>query len=358
MPESATSTVSDQTHLLEGGSQDIHFRPGQPGFVSVHSVPSPHVAHTETGLLAMVSLRRPGSTTPLATAKFKVPSLSMLLSYNATAADLAVPGDWTCTVSNESLDPINFATVVTFPIANPLATASINIEFLNLVLAKVVSAAAIQIHLESSDASSASSLTLSPDIAALLKVPTFNQFPIADQAHTLIDVAGHHIDTVFRIMNLNSDPEYPIIVLSAEPLELTVVMQFDTTSAKLAALDAGVPDIIFEQFSIEINVGFDGSLQLVCGAEAHATILGFNFDESDAVASGVQDGINKHIQGNQAFAWLLDRKQVRAQIDNAFIRLMRLDPRDPQGVIIAQAQINSYHIDGGALIVTYFVLTP
>src|SRR6266436_1150915 len=112
----ATSTISAQTRVLGGDSQEIQFRPGLPGVIGVHTVPSPHVAHSEIGFLAMITLRRPGSTTPLAKATYKLLTPPLLLSYHATAADLATPGDWTCEVSNMSLDPITFATDVTFPI--------------------------------------------------------------------------------------------------------------------------------------------------------------------------------------------------------------------------------------------------
>jgi hypothetical protein len=47
----ATSTISTQTRVLGGDSQEILFRPGQPGVIGVHSGPSPDVVHTETGLL-------------------------------------------------------------------------------------------------------------------------------------------------------------------------------------------------------------------------------------------------------------------------------------------------------------------
>jgi len=66
------------------------------------------------------------------------------------------------------------------------------------------------------------------------------------------------------------------------------------------------------------------------------------------VISGVQDAINQQVQQNPAFAALLDKKQVRAQIDTLFIAMMRLGP---------QAQIQSYRIDGQTLTVTSFVRT-
>jgi hypothetical protein len=353
MPDSATSTVSDQVDVSGGDSQDIHFRPGQLGLINVHSVPSPHTAHSETGLLAEVFLRRPGTTTPLATAKFKVPSSSIGLTYNATAADLAIPGDWTCEISNASNDRINFATVVTFPIANPLVTVSIDTEFLNIVLAKLVDNAAIQIHLESTgDGSAASRLSLSPDMAALLNLPTVYAFNIADQTKTIS--LGIDIDIVFRITNLDSDPEYPVVVLWTDPPpSLKVVVRFDTASAKMIAQNLPaellVPDIDVELFNIEINVGFSGSFQAVCTASATAHARVADVDVGSDVVSGVQDGINEQVRKNSALAALADPKQVKARIDNLFIQMMRLGP---------QAQIHNYRIDGQTLFVTYFQRTP
>jgi hypothetical protein len=338
----ATSTISTQTRILGGDSQQIQFRPGIAGVIGVHSVPSPQVAHSETAVFAMLILRRPGSAAPLAKATYKALTPPLLLSYQATAADLAIPGEWTCEVSNQSLDPITFATDVTFPIANPLATASIDIGFLNLILAKVVDAAAIQIHLESSgDGSSASRLSLSPEIAALLKLPTLTTFNVSDQKKTELG-----IPFVYRILNLDSDPEYPVVLLWTDPVSLKVVIRFDTTSARLVAQNLPAPDINIELFNIEINVGFDGSFQPVCNASAH---LAFNnIDFSSDVITGVQDAINEQTQQNPALAVLRDKKQVRAQIDALFIAMLRLGQ---------QAQIQSYGVDGSSLTVTYFVRT-
>jgi hypothetical protein len=338
-PMPATTTISTQTRVLGEDSQEILFRPGQPGFVSVHSVPAPNVAHTETGLLASITLRRPGSTSPLARATYKLHTQSLLLSYNATAADLTTPGDWTCEVSNESLDPITFTTDVTFPINIPLSTASIDIEFLNLVLAKVVDAAAVQIHLQSSsDGSDASRLSLSQDIAALLKLPTVIPFNIPDATKSVLD-----IPFVFRILNLDSDPEYPIVFLSTDPLSLKVELLFDTANAKLVAEDLPLPDINITLFNIEVTVGFDGGFEPVCNAIAHMAFD--NIDFSGDVISGVQDAINQKVQD---IPQLRDKKSVRAQIDLLFTAMLRLGQN---------VQIQGYKPDGQALTVTYFVRT-
>src|SRR5689334_4357328 len=125
MADHGTSSVSGKANLPAGGSQELSFRPGSPGRVTSHTDLSRSNAHTETGLIGLIILRRPGATKPLATVKINLGSASGGLSYDATAADLATPGDWVCEVSNESNDPITFTTVVGFPIDVPLLTASI-----------------------------------------------------------------------------------------------------------------------------------------------------------------------------------------------------------------------------------------
>lgn len=338
----ATSTVSVQTKVLEGDFQEIHFRPGVPGVIGVSSVPSTTKPRSELGQLAVIAVQRPGNTNPLARVTYKVNNPSpLLLSYHPTAADLVTPGDWTCIVSNESLDAITFSTDVTFPIDIPLATASIDIEFLNLVLSKVVDAAAIQIHIESSDDGiPRSHLSLSLDVAALSKLPAFSQFNIPNQEKTALG-----IPFVYRILNLDSDPAYPIVFFSTDPA-LKVEMRFDTTNAKLVAQNLPAPDINIEFFNIEITISFDGSFQPVCNAIAH---LAFdNIDFSSDVASGAQDAINPYIQQSPAFAPLRDKKQVRGLIDSLFIDMMRLGKP-------AQIQIQSYRVDGQTLTVTYFL---
>jgi hypothetical protein len=209
------------------------------------------------------------------------------------------------------------------------------------VLSKVVDAAAIQVHIESSDDGiPRSHLSLSLDVAALSKLPAFSQFNIPNQEKTALG-----IPFVYRILNLDSDPAYPIVFFSTDPA-LKVEMRFDTANAKLVAQNLPAPDINIEFFNIEITISFDGSFQPVCNAIAH---LAFdNIDFSSDVASGAQDAINPYIQQSPAFAPLRDKKQVRALIDSLFIDMMRLGKP-------AQIQIQSYRVDGQTLTVTYFL---
>ena len=89
-PMPATSTVSVQTKLLAGDTQEFHFRPGVPGVIGVRSVPSTTNPRSELGFLATFAVRRPGNTTPLAKATYKGHNPSpLILSCNPKAADLA-----------------------------------------------------------------------------------------------------------------------------------------------------------------------------------------------------------------------------------------------------------------------------
>lgn len=339
MADNTTSTVSSQLDLPGGNVQTLRFRPGQAGRIDISSTPSPFVAKTETGLLALIELRSPGSATAVASQKFPNSTPSLALAYTATAADLTAAGDWECDVTNETDQPIEFSTTVTFPY-DPLPTASIDLNFLNLLLATVVDAAAIQIHLQSSsDGIPQSRVTISLDIAALLNVPAATTFHIADQSETAADITF-----VYQLLNLDSDPNYPVVFLSTPPLSLTIFIRFDAASAQLVAQNLpaeAAPGIDLDSFSIEFVVGFDGSFTPVCTATAH---LEFNdIDLSSDISSAVQTAIVNQLS-SAGFSALLDPQQVRGHIDSLFISLMRLGP---------QAQIQSYTADGQTLTVTY-----
>jgi hypothetical protein len=341
MADFGTSTVSGQATLPAGDSQELAFRPGAPGRVTVHTDLSRPNARSETDTLAEIFVRRPGATGPLATGKLKVGTASGGLSYDATAADLAAPGDWTCEIDNDSLDSIAFTTVVAFPINVPLLTASIDIEFLNIVIAKLVEAASVQMHIESSgDGSSRSFVSLSQDIADLLGLPPVTAFPVADQPDTELG-----FDIIYRIMNLDSDPEYPVLFLQSDPLAIIIVLQFDTQSAKLIAQNLpSLADVIVESLSIVATIGFDSGVDVAVNASAHVVFE--NIDASAKLASGIRDGINKQLRDNPSVAALLDKKQIRARIDNLFIQMMRLG----KGAVI-----RGYSVADGALTVTYFL---
>jgi hypothetical protein len=344
MADLGTSSISRQANVASGDSQELSFRPGAVGRVSVHTDLSRPNARSETGNVAQIFLRRPGAQRPLASAILKRGTPSGGFSYAATAADLAAPGNWTCDIDNDSLEAITFTTAVTFPIDVPVATASFDIGLLNIILAKLVDAASVRLHIESSgDGSPRSFVSLSQDIADLLGLPSVTTFPVADQTDTVL-----HFDIIYRIVNLDSDPEYPTFYLQPDPLAIMLVLRFDTQSARLVAQNLPSPaDVIVDSLDIEATIGFGSGVQIAVNAVAHVDFQ--NIDASEKLAGGIRDGINSQLQGNPAVAALLDKKALRSRIDSLFVQMMRLG----KGAVI-----RGYSVNDGTLTVTYFVPPP
>jgi phospholipase C len=96
------SPQHDSTTITQGDSHTIRFRPVAAGPIGVRTDVSPTPNHSESGFLGQLTIRRPGSSTPLASTRFRLGANFMTLTYVATAADLAVTGDWTCEVANLS----------------------------------------------------------------------------------------------------------------------------------------------------------------------------------------------------------------------------------------------------------------
>jgi hypothetical protein len=82
-----------------------------PRFVSdslVH-VPS-HPTQAQSGLLGRLSLRTPGSSTPVATQTAPIGSGAISVSHTVTDTELALTSNWTCEVTNNADTPIEFIT--------------------------------------------------------------------------------------------------------------------------------------------------------------------------------------------------------------------------------------------------------
>jgi phospholipase C len=107
------SYVRDEGELAGGNSRTITFRPTEPGPITVVSDLNKTIAHSETGELGGVLLRRPGNSVPVVS-RTLIGERTLRLSYVATAADLAVAGSWTCTVSNGTETSAFFATTVSY----------------------------------------------------------------------------------------------------------------------------------------------------------------------------------------------------------------------------------------------------
>lgn len=334
------NTISDQTQIGGTDSHDILFRVAAPGMITIYStVPAHHPTHSDSGVLGWIILRRPGSNAVLKRKVAQLTDSSITLQYQATAADAAVFGNWTCEVDNGLDSPIVWTTTISGPVTSiPLASASFDLGLLNLLLTELTTIAALSVHLQSSaDQSQLSNVSWSPALATLLSGLTGYPFHLDDEAKST--PIG---DIVFRITNLDSDPDYPTLVLSGDPLSLTATMRFLTDGAKLVALDWPVPDINLSFFEVSLELTFDGNIHPTCSAVA---TLRFNsMDVSGDVESGVIDALNKRMHGDPQLAQYFAPDQVRAYIDGFVTRLLRLG---------AQSKIRAYRSDGQSLIVDY-----
>jgi hypothetical protein len=335
-----TNPISDQTQIGGTESHDILFRVAAPGMITIYSsVPAHHPTHSDSGVLGWIILRRPGSSAVLKRKVAQLTDSSITVQYQATAADAAVFGNWTCEVDNGLDSPIVWTTTISGPITSiPLASASFDLGLLNLLLKELTAIAALSVHLQSSaDQSQLSNVSWSPALATLLGGLTGYPFHLDDEAKST--PIG---DIVFRITNLDSDPDYPTLVLSGDPLSLTATMRFLTDGIRLVALDWPVPDITLSFFEVSLELTFDGNIHPTC--QAVATLQFNSMDVSGDVESGVIDALNKRMHGDPQLAQYFAPDQVRAYIDGFVTRLLRLG---------AQSIVRAYRSDGQSLIVDY-----
>ena len=181
MTEYATITVTADRVLDAETTTSISFRPGRPGNVSIKSTPvGSSKPQSATGLLGTLEILLPNGTAPVPTVKAPIADTSMTLGCTATAADLAISGDWTCRVGNETVDLLTFHTEITYVSSFPVQTASVDIPFLNLLFVEVANDAQARVHLQTGPADmdptdpayEASWITISPDLAAAIQQPS------------------------------------------------------------------------------------------------------------------------------------------------------------------------------------------
>jgi phospholipase C len=114
------ATINDDAVIPQATVRNIPFPQGRAGQITLLSAPVdvPSGVQSDSGLLAKLNLLRPGSTTPIASvsASLKGP-YNLELTYMATAAELAMAGDWTCQVSNATSADIRFQTKVVYVLA-------------------------------------------------------------------------------------------------------------------------------------------------------------------------------------------------------------------------------------------------
>lgn len=352
MPDFANQTKSDQTNIGPNSHHDILFQPGQPGPISVGST-RPSSLLKSLAATGHLELYRPGSTAPAA-ARPGVPGASAFdLAYTATAADLAVKGDWTCRVYNDGTDSAVYSTTITYVGDLPILTASFDIALLNVMLAEVAATAAVRVHLESSGDSSARSVaSWSVPVANLLGGSVETRFHIDNTEHT-VGIDGHGLHPTFQLLGLNSVPGFPTLSLQTSPLALVLDFRFDTNGSVLKSSELLVPNINLSAFSINATVSFTGEIVPTCNVVATVNDLGI--DESGTVSTAVVNAVVAKLA-----ALGLTPALVRQKIDIFFIDLLRLNATSgsPGKISIlpslpALAQVQSYQVQGSSLVVSY-----
>lgn len=114
LPPLFTSVV-DQGQVAGGDPRVIRFRPAQPGRISILSKINPPIGRSETGRLAQLTLRTPDNRKVAdQTVRVSESHDTISVSYEATSADLAAAGEWTCTVVNWTETDADFQTTVTY----------------------------------------------------------------------------------------------------------------------------------------------------------------------------------------------------------------------------------------------------
>ncbi len=332
-----STTISLQSTLHEGDSQSIPFRPEAPGTVFIQSTPPPANAPSETRTHAYVQLFKPNNHTPLKTVRVPDGSQVLSLAYNVSDADLVAPGDWIAAVVNTCRNPYVFSTQVSFPNLRRVHSATVDLAFLNLILAKLFDAAAIRGHIETHPNLELSSVSLKPDVAALFHLPPWKTFNIPDIAK---------FGAVCRIKRLDTDPDSPTAHFSASPPALNASVRIAPSSAQFESRGTvPLPNIEVRRIDVSISVGLDGSVRPSCDADVHIDLL--DWDLSGDVRDRVLDGINKVLRDPQ-YAATFGPAALRGYIDKFFRLFMRLDDR---------ATDLSYIADGQTLRVEYTLPT-
>ena len=361
MPEYAIVTDSSESNVASENMRVISFRPGQPGPVGIRSSPVALTSkpQSETGLLGILELLRPGDTVPVASVKVPISSTLLALSYTATSTDLTTKWEWTCRVYNQTLVEILFDTDITYVSDFPVQTASFDIPLLNILFAEVANDAQFKVHIQTSGAEpssndplyNASYLTFSPDLATAIKLPSQYNFHVDDFSLLLtnellkvLSVPGLPPALVFR-GTVDAGPIPPPYL---DPLTLTLGVTVDLSTLVATCINFVSVTIELKTLSIGINVGFDGVIQATYRGSLY--VSGIHVTEvSGAVTSAQPSG------------GMLTQASVQSYIQFFFTNLLRLNDSWPPTTNLsadyyANGMIQGYGAKGNSLVVQYYSL--
>ncbi|WP_128002300.1 hypothetical protein [Piscinibacter defluvii] len=344
-------TASYTSVIAGGDSCVIRFRPSGPGHVSARSRPSQPRAKTETGLVGKIEVRRPLDTKPVASFQGPIGTAVLALTYDVSASDLSVPGDWICEVSNDTVVAMQFDTQVVYTpnVQWVTRTATFDARLLSLMVGEAVAAAGLRWHIQTDPHEQSSFVGWSDALADALTGPDHgrraSEFNVQDfRLESTVGVTLTWV--VLRVLDLDSDGDRVIAteLLSRNGVPvLSLELPFNLNTAKFVLIDSDfdldklVHDVRARTFSIALTVAFDGTVSVAVDASFTVAVGGMNFvfDASDQVRSKLSEQISK-----------LDGGRLRGYIENFFIALLRLGK---------SAGNLRYSLNDGVLTVDYVV---
>jgi hypothetical protein len=358
----AILTSFDETSIGSGGQHFIAFTPVEAGTFTIQIVAQrvPTAKQAPNGYWAKINLFRPGFTGPFQTRLAPLANPTNTLSHNVTAAELAVPGGWTCQIQNPTPVDIVYDTTINLPTPYPFQTATFDIGLLDAILREAGNDVGIEVHLITDSAppgdAGMSYVTWTPVLTQLLNGLTRQAFVAPDlqvQTNDLdINAAVKEGLTtalpdilIFR-MALGT---YPIPGPFVDTGSGRLITSLDFGSGTVDCLNSGLIDIRVDSLTVQLSIGLDGSVQAIAAATANARLLGFQYD----VSGPVQDAVNGAVA---AFA---KPRVIAPFLNRFFVTLMRLNDTQPPGlnserVFFGNAQITNLSVQGQTLTAQFF----
>jgi hypothetical protein len=331
-----SATVTEDITIGGEKSGLVRFSVTKAGLITVTSTPNKQLTHSETGALGTLLLFRPGTSKAVAQSKpSKLTDKQIGLFYNVTNTDPALGETWSCRVTNMTLDDATWHTVVTGVSPLPIATASVDIALINRILQVIVAALNVQIHLETSGdpTQAATRFSYSTEDNGLPNTHVYTQFipDVADSGGT------------WRLA-VDSDPAATGVLLSPNPLQFMITINFVPATVALKSLSSVCPDIGFGLFQIGLAIGFDGTITPSCSVEtAPSSILSVD------VAPSIRDKVIASLNGlpqDPTFGASLQPDVLQAELAKYLAIFLRLQPTET---------IKGYRSDGTTLFVDHAV---
>jgi phospholipase C len=279
-----TKWVGDERMLNAHQSMEIRFTPLEPGRISVATEgiavrtegsppwgddPEPEPEDYPVG--CRTELFRPGDVDPVATALGGLPR-NEPLRYDATEHDLELVGEWICRVTNRENRRGRFVASVALPYQVELWTATLDLSFVNHLIARALEAARLSVHLQTHDTEKRSWITYSNAIAEQFGLPQRVSFSLEPFPAELPFI---HEPIYISLNDFNSNFLHAAFVQrEAGEMRLLVTARFETEGRELTTSIGLSHDI--RHFSVTVEFRLDGSSpHVVCSLEpAEFEILG------------------------------------------------------------------------------------